>query len=365
MLQQKGKFKQNKNIRRIYKELDQIEIMKEEFDVVVVGAGPAGGTASWFIAKKGLNVLLVEKKKAVGIPVTCAELLRKETEQLIHLPDYVIDHKISRQVTYRDYTKILESKSSAYMINRAELDRYLASKAICEGAELSIGTAFQEFREKNGKMEIFLKKRGKTKKVMCKILIGADGFGSTIARLARFKDRLQPEDYALTYQYYMSNVVTEEDTADFFFHVPYIGEGYAWIFPKRSGTANVGLGIFSSRRISPRLVLDLFLHENPVALKKCQNTFPLSQSASSIYIGGPLRKIVDKGIMVIGEAAGHVHPLIGEGNYFAIRGGKIASEVCVKSFDEEDFSEEFLKKHEVECNKAFAEELSLAVKKKE
>lgn len=352
-------------IRKIYKELNETETMKEEFDVVVIGAGPAGGTASWFIAEKGLNVLLVEKKKAVGIPVTCAELLRKETEQLIHLPDYVIDHEISRQVKYRNYTKISDSKSSVYVINRAELDRYLASNAVSEGAELSIGTFFQKFREKNGKIEIFTKKRGKIDKIMCKILIGADGFGSSIARLAKFTDKLQPKDFALTYQYYMSNVATEEDTADFFFYVPYIGEGYAWIFPKRSGTANVGLSISSNQQISPRLVLDQFLRENPVALKKCQNAFPLSQSASSVHIGGPLKKIVSNGVMVVGEAAGHVHPLIGEGTYFAVMGGKIASEICVKSFDEENFSEEFLKKYETECNKTFAEELSLAAKRKE
>jgi digeranylgeranylglycerophospholipid reductase len=331
--------------------------MKEEYDVVVVGAGPAGGTVSWFLAKKGLDVLMVEKKKAVGIPVTCAEALRKETDEVISLPDYMTGHQVSKQVTYRDYVNISETELHAYMINRTELDRYLASQAVREGTELSIGTEFMNFRKDHGKIETSLKKRGKVKKVLCSILIGADGFGSRVARQAGFAGELRPGDYFTTYQYYMSNVVTEEDTIYFFSFVPYIGNGYAWIFPKRPGTANVGLGLRSRQGGSPRQILDLFLHQNPVAHRKCQHAFPLSQSASTIHSSGPLKKVVDDHLLVIGEAAGHIHPATGEGNYFAILGGKIAAEYCIKSFDEQDFSKELLAQYEVECDKIFGHEL--------
>lgn len=335
--------------------------MKEEYDVVVVGAGPAGGTASWFTAKKGLRVLLVEKKKAVGIPVTCAEALRKSTEEVIPLPDYVIDHHISKRASYRDYVKVSEMNLSAYMINRAELDRYLALQAVSEGAELSIGTEFLNFEKNGEKMEISLKKRGKIRKVTCSMLIGADGLGSRVARLAGFTGKLHPTDYSITYQYCMANVATEEDTIIFFAYVPYIGEGYAWIFPKRSGAANVGLGMRSRQGASARYILDLFLHQNPVAHKKCQNAFPLSQSASSLYTSGPLERIVDDHIMIIGEAAGHIHPVTGEGNYFAVAGGKIASEYCIKSFEEQDFSGKFLTQYKIECDKTFGQELYFAL----
>lgn len=335
--------------------------MREEYDIVVVGAGPAGCTASWFIAKKEFSVLLVEKKRKVGSPVTCAEALRNDTRNIIPLPDYIIDHQLSNEVIYRNDVKISENKITGLMVNRAELDRYLASKAVSEGAELSIGTTFKKFKKDGGKVVVSMKKHGKIKDVKCKILIGADGFGSRVAKMARLKSELQSSDYAVTYQYYMSNILTEEDTAYFFFHIPYISEGYAWIFPKRSGTANVGLGMRSHQEISPREVLNLFLNENPVAHSKCQNACPLGQSASSVYTGGPHKRIVDDHLMVIGEAAGHVHPWTGEGNYFAILGGKIVSEVCRKAFNKEDFSRRFLRRHEVECDKAFARKLRLAL----
>lgn len=337
--------------------------MKKAYDVVVVGAGPAGGMASWSIARKGLSVLFVEKKKAVGIPATCAEALNRETENLIDIPDYVIDHQLSKQVIYRDHVNILESEFPAFMISRAELDRYLALQAISEGAELFIGTTFENFKRNKEKITVFLKKQGQIKKVACNILIGADGCGSRVGKVAGFADELQPSKYYITYQYYMANVLTEEDTADFFIYVPYITGGYAWIFPKRSGTANVGLGMLSSQGATAKQVLDLFLQHNPVARSKCQNAFSLSQSASSIYLGGPLKRIVDDNVMIIGEAAGHVHPKTGEGNYFAIFGGKIASEVCIKSFEEGDFSGKFLRSLEIECERAFSGELRSALEK--
>jgi digeranylgeranylglycerophospholipid reductase len=342
----------------------KLVFMKEKYDVIIVGAGPAGGTAAWLLAKKGLSVLLMEKKKAVGIPVTCAELLRKKTEQIIPLPNHVIDHQISRQVMYRDYVKISENISPAYMVNRDKLDRYLASQAVLEGADLSIGTRFKEFRRNNGKIEIFSNKNEKILKNSCEILIGADGSGSSVAKLAGFVDSSQKGDYAVTYQYYLTNVFTEEDTADFFIELPYIDVGYAWIFPKHSGTANVGLGMSSLQKANPRVILDFFLHENPIARGKCQHAFPLCQSASHIHTGGPLQKTVDDRILVVGEAAGHVHPLLGEGNYFAIAGGEIASRVCIESFDEEDFSGKFLKRYEMKCEETFARELSLAFEKR-
>jgi digeranylgeranylglycerophospholipid reductase len=329
----------------------------EEYDVVVVGAGPAGGTVSWFLARKGLRVLVVEKKKAVGIPVTCAEALRKETEQVIPLPDGMTDHQVSKQVTYRDYIRIAEVELHAYMINRAELDRYLASQAICEGAALSIGTEFLKFTKDQKKVKVLLKKRGTLKEVCCTVLVGADGFGSRVARQAEFTSAPQPGDYYITYQYYLSNVATEEDTIYFFSFVPYIGDGYAWIFPKKRGTANVGLCMRSRQGMSPREILDLFLSQNPVAHSKCQHAFPLSQSASAIHGSGPLKKTVDDNILVVGEAAGHIHPVTGEGNYFAIMGGKIAAECCIKSFEEENFSKERLKQYETECSRTFGHEV--------
>ncbi len=338
--------------------------MKEAYDVVVVGAGPAGGMASWSMAEKGLSVLFVEKKKAVGIPVTCAEALNRAAEDLIDIPSYVIDHQLSKQVIYRDHVNILEGRFPAFMISRLELDRYLALRAISEGAELLIGTTFENFERNNGKVTVFLKKEGEVKKVACTILIGADGCGSRVARMAGFTDELLSSQHHVTYQYCMANVSAEEDTADFFIHVPYIVGGYAWIFPKRSGTANVGLGMLPRQGATARQVLDLFLQHNPVARRKCQNAFPLSQSASSIYLGGPLKRIADDNVIVIGEAAGHVNPKTGEGNYFAIFGGKIASEVCTKSFEEGDSSGRFLRNLEIECERAFAGELRSFLGKK-
>jgi digeranylgeranylglycerophospholipid reductase len=334
----------------------------ESYDVLVVGAGPAGGTAAWFMAKKGLKVLVVEKKKAIGIPVTCAEVLSWKTKEVIELPDHVVDHQLSRHALYRDHVKVAERGFSAFMINRGELDRYLALEAVSEGAELSIGTAFRTFKKEKAGLSVSLERNKKVERISCSILVGADGFGSRVARLAGFTEGIGPESYSVTYQYYMSNVDTDADTADFFMFVPYIVGGYAWIFPKRLNTANVGLGMRPHQGARAKDVLDTFLNQNEVARKKCRHAFALSQSASTLHTGGPLARIATDHILVIGEAAGHVHPVSGGGNYFAVMGGKMCSEICATSLEKEDFSEEFLHMFEDECDRAFANDLRAAVR---
>ncbi|MEN6513078.1 NAD(P)/FAD-dependent oxidoreductase [Methanoculleus sp.] len=126
--------------------------MLDRCDVIVVGAGPAGSTAARYAAEKGLDVLLIDKKKEIGVPVCCGEFNAAPAVLAEALPNapgiaelFSIDPGLIQRVIRgfvvtspkgREY----EFDLSGYTVNRDAFDRYLADAAVCAGAVLSPDT---------------------------------------------------------------------------------------------------------------------------------------------------------------------------------------------------------------------------------
>ncbi len=291
-----------------------------KYDVVVVGAGPAGSTAARYCALKGVNTLLIDKKKDIGIPVQCGEFLPTLGELknvLTKVPnlDELLDIEtrfISRKTNavqfvtpkMRQYT--LEMKGIT--IERRMYDRHLAVKAVEAGADIKINTKVIGF---NGK-------KIKTNKgsIEAKVIIGADGPHSQIARVAGLS---QPK--------ILSPCIGEEIAGDFGSVVKmYFGNvapgGYAWIIPKKE-TANIGLGIQKGVVNSTlRKLLDKF--KTRVCTSQAK---PIFTTTGLVPISGPIPKTVKNNILIVGDAAGHVMATNGGGIPIAMVCGRIAGNV--------------------------------------
>ena len=110
-------------------------------DVVVVGAGPAGSTFAYELAKRGIDVLLLDRKNEIGSIKRCAEGLSKSHLELCELkPSKLwIRNEINGAILYAPDGTRLEVKNHGYIIDRKVFDKYLAIRAAKAGAEVRAG----------------------------------------------------------------------------------------------------------------------------------------------------------------------------------------------------------------------------------
>ena len=208
-----------------------------------------------------------------------------------------------------------------------------------------------------------MKHRKQNLHVTCSILVGADGFASSIARWANMAGPRSRTGHYSTYQYCMGGVKMEkENCSEVFFGAPYLSGGFAWILPKKETIANIGVAIHASQRLNPRLALDYLIKKNSIVVKRCAHAYPVSESSAPLHAAGPLECVVADRLLLVGEAAGHVHPLTGEGNFYGIAGGKIAGNVCAEAIEEKNFCEK-LREYEKKYNNEFGNTLKNLAKK--
>jgi flavin-dependent dehydrogenase len=161
----------------------KIRTMNRGYDVIVVGAGPGGSTATRFCARAGLKTLLIEKERLPRYK-PCGGCLSLKTVQLL---DFDLSTVIENMVygvkfTYRlrDPFSIQSREPIAFLVMRDSFDQFLVERALEEGAEIVEGEKLAGARDRDGCVEV---ETSKGESLRCQYLIGADGAGSTVARL--------------------------------------------------------------------------------------------------------------------------------------------------------------------------------------
>ena len=320
--------------------------MKAMYDVLVIGAGPAGSIAAKTAAEKGLTVLLIEKRQEIGDPVRCAEGVSKE-----YLKKHVeIDKKWicadlkGARIYAPDGTKIEMAEQIAggevgYVLERKIFDRALAEKASNAGAEVrvktrAIGLIIEEDFVKGAR----LMQLGKEYDVHARIVIGADGIESKVGRWAGIDTSLNPIDIETCVQYLVAGVDINQEYCEFYIGNGLAPGGYIWIFPKGEGKANIGIGILGSKmgKFKPRPVdyLNIFLEKKFPHAKVVEMVF------GGVPVSGSIEKTSTNGLILIGDAARQSDPITGGGILNAMDVGKIAGEAAFAAISAGDVSQE-------------------------
>jgi digeranylgeranylglycerophospholipid reductase len=305
--------------------------MKDNFDVIVVGAGPAGSVAARFAAEQGVSVLVLEKDRDVGYPVRCGEAISKKgIEDFIPLDEKWIAAKISKfSLNSPDGAEVvIEFGDAGFILERRIFDYELAKIAANKGAHFLTrayvnGLLFDGNKVAGVKYEY----RGEQKEVKGKIIIGADGVESRIGRWAGLETHTHFRDMECCVQVTASNITIDPNTLYFYFGKNVAPGGYFWIFPKAGSSANIGLGIsgMEGKNNSAMYYLNNFMEKN----------FPNAPLLTTIAGGVPstltLKKISSPGIMLAGDAAHQVNPLSGGGIASGMIGGSIAGKIAGES----------------------------------
>jgi len=318
--------------------------MKDRYDVLVIGAGPAGSIAARTAAEKGLDVLLIEKRQEIGDPVRCAEGVNKEyLKKHMEIDKRWICADLKASFIYApDGTRIemaqeISGGEVGYVLERKVFDRALAEQAASAGAEVRVKTRATDLIIEDGFVRgARLMHLGKVYDVRAGIVIGADGVESKVGRWAGIDTSLKPIDIETCTQYLIAGADIDQDHCEFYIGNEIAPGGYVWIFPKGEGKANVGIGILGSKtgKFKPRPVdyLNSFLE------KKFPNARIVEMVFGGVPVSGSIEKTSANGLMLIGDAARQSDPITGGGILNAMDAGKLAGEAAYTAISEGDVS---------------------------
>ncbi len=324
------------------------------YDIIVVGAGPAGSLAAYAAVKEKVSVLLLEKDREVGTPVRCAEAVGKDS--LDNLLDQGIDQKWLA-ATIKKFRFVAPDGSiiypqvqmTGYVLNRKIFDYDLAMRAAGAGAVVITKAYVNGLIRENGTVSgVKLCLGREERRIKAKIVIGADGVESRGARWAGIDTTTAMRDMETCCQMTLANLPIENDTCSFYFSQEKFPGGYAWVFPKGKGTANVGLGIAGNqaRQQSACSRLESFVDD----------TFPgasiLNKTVGGVPCADRPAKISAPGLLLAGDAAMQTNPVSGGGIATGMTAGKLAGRIAAEAVRANDVSAQFLDTYEKEWDKA-------------
>ncbi len=324
--------------------------MLDKYDVVVVGAGPAGSVSARYAAENGAKVLILERDREPGIPVRCAEgVSKKGIEEFIELDNRWIATTIKKaKLVSPSGNELIIHNETGYILERRLFDTALCDLACSYGADILTKADVTDLYRENGKIAgVIYKHLGKEKIVKADIVVGADGVESRVGRWAGLKTDVALEDIDTCVQYVLTDIDVKNDTCEFYFGNEISPGGYVWVFPKSKTTANVGIGIAGNmaKDKSPQQYLDKFIEKH----------FPNAKKSYIVCGGVPtsatLKEIVTDNLMLVGDAARQVNPITGGGIVQAMIAGSIAGKVAAEAVKQKRFDKKFLKKYRKEWDK--------------
>ncbi len=313
----------------------------EGIDVLVVGGGPAGLAAAYWAAKGGVSVLLIEKKKGLEIPLSCAEgtTVTGFADLGIPMRESWISQSIEGGILISPSGKrvFLKHPDAGFILDRRKLAKDLAVEISDLGGRIL--TDSDLFLLENGIYHV--RNRDKKFRIKPRIVIAADGVEGSVKRLHGIKDILDNNTVHSAAQYVVAGVTVEYPT--FLVGSRYSPGGYLWLFPKGKGLTNIGVGIEPNAKQTARDYLQRYMEEN----------FPeasVLESTGGIVPARKLGPFRHENVLFAGDAAGTTDPLSGGGIAPAFFTGRLAGQLAGRFIAEG--KEHYLEQYEKEVRKS-------------
>ena len=319
------------------------------YDVVISGAGPAGSKCAEVLSKRGFKVALIDRDISWRKPCGGAVHSRifKYYPQLRNAKFHQISGIAMYSADYHQFKyKWKDTRYYGITVDRLEFDNFLRNIAIDAGAELFDKNLSIDFVTRNKRrIGIKTKYANETKEYLGKIIIVGDGINSKLLNKLGLRKNIEELMFAKCAIMEGENNLNEDFMSIFFKSY----KGYGWIFPLSDNKFNIGCGSMGKDHLKYNLnsIYTDFIKDSEI-----QNYIPRSDYKKIWEATYPLpalgvneKNLYLDNLMIIGDAAGFVSPISGEGISPSVVSGNAAAEAAIYAIEEEDISNQTLKKY--------------------
>lgn len=304
------------------------------YDIAIAGGGPAGLSAAYAAAQAGAKVILLEKDESIAHSVrTSGVTWIDEIEKFGIGSDHYNPIRNYSFVSKSNQVTIRGSSPKACVLNVRTAFQHLAMMAAEAGSEIMVRSkVIDVIRSSGGGRVAGL--RVKTPKgeleISCKVVIDATGFISYVARRLGIVKEWKNYGVGAEYECYCENLDLESWVL--MVGTEYSDGGYAWVFPVSKNRARIGVGVSKPycSSMDPLLKLNHIIDKRLRPLDEMGKIQPIELHYGYVPNDGPRSSIAYDGLLLVGDSAGQVNPLVLEGIRYAMENGRLAGKIAAK-----------------------------------
>ena len=334
------------------------------YDVVIVGAGPAGSSAALMAAKNGVKVALIEKEDSIAQTVRTSGVTWIKNIKEFGIPDDCFNSiKNFSFCSPNNEVTITDSVSRAAVLDVRKTYRWLAQEAKNVGADIFIKTNINDvIKNSNGDIIGVTGVKNNDKIVFhSKVVIDASGFSSIVCKTMGFATQWKRFGAGAEYEVKVENV--DSQTWWLMVGQKYSPAGYAWIFPVGNNIVRIGVGVGKPESdVDPTQRLKEIMDAKLGPIKKLGKITPIEFHYGLIPNDGLSRKTVFNNLILVGDSAGQANPLVLEGIRYAIKFGRVAGQVSANAIKSGNTSENELYPYEENWRKEIESKINSAGK---
>ncbi|WP_299293833.1 NAD(P)/FAD-dependent oxidoreductase [Nitrosopumilus sp.] len=340
--------------------------MSEEYnyDLVVVGGGPAGSSSAFSAAKAGIKVAIIEKEESIAETVRTSGVTWIQNIKEFGIPEDCYNPiKNFSFCSPNNEVSISDSIPRAAVLDVRKTYRWLAKQAEEQGADIFTKTTITDVIKDTDGNIIGVSGTNENGNVIfhSKVVIDASGFPSTVAKAMGYVT--QWERFGAGAEYEVKVEKVEEDRWWLMVGQQYSPAGYAWIFPLGNNIVRIGVGVGKpDSAVDPTQRLKEIMEKKMGPIKDLGEITPIEFHYGLIPNDGLSRKTVFNNLILVGDTAGQANPLVLEGIRYAIKFGRVAGDTAANAVKSGKTSEKELQPYEDNWKKEIESKINSAGK---